>query len=62
MKKFMAERGFLPLLPDEREDWRRLRPRGHREGIDWKSIPETTSPVLYHRMTGNPAPATAASF
>jgi hypothetical protein len=23
---------------------------GSQEAIDWKSIPETTSPALYHRM------------
>jgi GTPase SAR1 family protein len=53
MKKFMAERGFLGPL--------HLTSAKTGEGcdelceaivqaIDWRNIPETTSPVLYHRL------------
>jgi GTPase SAR1 family protein len=53
MKKFMRERGFLGPLHETSaktgEGCDRLRDAIIR-AIDWKSIPKTTSPVLYHRM------------
>jgi WD40 repeat protein len=53
IKKFMAERGFgLPLHLTSAKTGEGC--DGLREAIvkaiDWKSIPETTSPALYHRM------------
>ena len=53
MKKFMAERGFLAPLHQTSaktgEGCDKLR-EAIVKAIDWNSIPETTSPALYHRM------------
>jgi len=53
MKKFMEERGFLGRLHETSaktgEGCDQLREAIVR-AIDWKNIPETTSPALYHRM------------
>jgi small GTP-binding protein len=53
MKKFMAERGFLQPLhltsAKTGEGCDQLR-EAIVKAIDWKGIPETTSPALYHRM------------
>jgi WD40 repeat protein len=53
MNKFMEERGFIPPLhltsSKTTEGCEQLREAIVR-AIDWKSIPETTSPALYHRM------------
>jgi len=53
MTKFMAERGFtgpLHLTSAKTEDGcERLR-EAIVQAIDWKKIPETTSPALYHRL------------
>ncbi|MBI5820023.1 MAG: TIR domain-containing protein [Verrucomicrobia bacterium] len=53
MKKFMKERGFLGPLhvtsAKTGEGCNQLR-EAIVEAIDWKSIPETTSPALYHRL------------
>jgi small GTP-binding protein len=53
MKEFMAERGFLSPLhltsAKTGEGCEELR-SAIVEAIDWKGIPETTSPMLYHRM------------
>lgn len=53
MEKFMAERGFaVPLrLTSAKtgEGCDELR-EAIVQAIDWQSIPETTSPALYHRM------------
>lgn len=53
MKRFMAERGFLPPLhltsAKTGEGCDELR-AAIVKAIDWKGIPETTSPALYHRM------------
>jgi GTPase SAR1 family protein len=53
MKKFMTERGFLGPLhltsAKTGEGCDELR-EAIVEAIDWQSIPETTSPALYHRM------------
>jgi WD40 repeat protein len=53
MKKFMGERGFLgPLHETSAKTGKgcdQLR-EAIVQAIDWKSIPETTSPALYHRM------------
>jgi small GTP-binding protein len=53
MKKFMKERGFLgPLNETSAKTGKgcdQLR-EAIMEAIDWKSIPETTSPALYHRL------------
>ena len=53
MKKFMAERGFLAPLhltsAKTGEGCDQLRD-AIVKAIDWKNIPETTSPALYHRM------------
>jgi len=51
--KFMAERGFRPHLhltsAKTGEGCDELR-EAIVEAIDWQSIPETTSPALYHRL------------
>jgi GTPase SAR1 family protein len=51
--KFMQERGFLGPLHETSaktgEGCGRLR-EAIVQAIDWKNIPETTSPALYHRM------------
>ncbi len=53
MKKFMTDRGFLqPLHLTSAltgEGCHQLR-KAIVEAIDWQSIPETTSPALYHRL------------
>jgi small GTP-binding protein len=53
MKKFMEERGFVgPLHKTSAktgEGCDQLR-KAILEAIDWESIPETTSPLLYHRL------------
>ncbi|MDB6122972.1 MAG: WD-repeat protein [Pedosphaera sp.] len=53
MKKFMTERGFFPPLhltsAKTAEGCDELS-KAIVKAIDWKSIPETTSPTLYHRM------------
>ncbi len=53
MKKFMTERGFVqPLHLTSAltgEGCKELR-ASIVEAIDWKSIPKTTSPALYHRL------------
>ena len=53
LQKFMEERGFPNLLHETSaktgEGGDQLREAIVR-AIDWKSIPETTSPALYHRM------------
>lgn len=53
MDKFMAERGFRPPLyltsAKTGEGCEELH-AAIVEAIDWQSIPETTSPVLYHRL------------
>ena len=53
MKKFMGERGFRGLLHETSaktgKGGDQLR-EAIAQAIDWKSIPETTSPALYHRM------------
>ena len=53
MKKFMAERGFLGLLHETSAKTGKgcdtLR-EAIVQAIDWRSIPETTSPALYHRL------------
>jgi WD40 repeat protein len=53
MKKFMKERGFLGPLhvtsAKTGEGCDHLR-EAIMQAIDWKSIPETTSPALYHRL------------
>ncbi len=53
MKKFMKERGFLgPLQETSAKTGKgcdQLR-EAIVKAIDWKSIPETTSPALYHRL------------
>jgi len=53
MKKFMNERGFLGALHEMSaktgKGCDQLR-EAIVQAIDWKSIPETTSPALYHRL------------
>lgn len=53
MRKFMKERGFaLPLYETSAKTGKgcdELR-EAIVKAIDWKNIPETTSPELYHRM------------
>lgn len=53
MDKFMVERGFRPSLhltsAKTGEGCDELR-MAIVEAIDWKSIPKTTSPALYHRL------------
>jgi len=53
MKKFMGGRGFRCLLHETSvktgKGCDQLR-RAIVQAIDWKSIPETTSPALYHRL------------
>ena len=53
MKKFMAERGFFGPLHETSaktgEGCRQLC-QAIVQAIDWKAIPETTSPVLYRRL------------
>ena len=53
MKKFMEERGFLGPLhvtsAKTGEGCDQLR-EAIVQAIDWQSIPETTSPALYHRL------------
>jgi small GTP-binding protein len=53
MDKFVRERGFRPPLhltsAKTSEGCDTLR-EAIIEAIDWRNIPETTSPVLYHRM------------
>ena len=53
MKKFMKERGFLGALhvtsAKTGEGCDQLR-EAIVQAIDWQSIPETTSPALYHRL------------
>ena len=53
MKKFMKERGFLGPLhvtsAKTGEGCDQLR-EAIVQAIDWQSIPETTSPALYHRL------------
>ncbi|MGO8926273.1 MAG: TIR domain-containing protein [Limisphaerales bacterium] len=53
MKKFMGERGFLGSLHKTSaktgKGCDQLR-EAIVQAIDWKSIPETTSPALYHRL------------
>jgi hypothetical protein len=53
MKKFMGERGFLgPLHETSAKTGKgcdQLR-EAIVQAIDWKSIPETTSSALYHRL------------
>lgn len=53
MKKFMTERGFVePLHLTSAltgEGCEQLR-QAILDAIDWQSIPETTSPALYHRL------------
>jgi WD40 repeat protein/GTPase SAR1 family protein len=53
MNKFMAERGFLGPLhltsAKTGEGCDELR-EAIVQAIDWQSIPETTSPALYHRL------------
>ena len=53
MKKFMNERGFLgPLHETSAKTGKgcdQLR-EAIVQAIDWQSIPETTSPALYHRL------------
>ena len=52
-KKFVGERGFFgpPHVTSARvgEGCGQLR-EAIVQAIDWKSIPETTSPALYHRL------------
>jgi hypothetical protein len=53
MIKFMGERGFRGLLHEtsaKTGEGRDTLREAIVQAIDWKSIPETTSPVLYHRM------------
>jgi TIR domain/Domain of unknown function (DUF4365)/Ras of Complex, Roc, domain of DAPkinase/WD domain, G-beta repeat len=53
MKKFMDERGFLAplhLTSAKTGDGCDGLRAAIVEAIDWKRIPETTSPALYHRM------------
>jgi hypothetical protein len=53
MKKFMTERGFLEplhLTSAKTGDGCDALHVAIVEAIDWQGIPETTSPVLYHRM------------
>jgi GTPase SAR1 family protein len=53
MKKFMVESGFLGSLHETSaktgKGCDQLR-EAIVQAIDWKSIPETTSPALYHRL------------
>ncbi|HEY3325223.1 MAG TPA: TIR domain-containing protein [Planctomycetota bacterium] len=53
MKKFMKERGFLDPLHETSAKTGKgcdeLR-EAIVQAVDWKSIPETTSPALYHRL------------
>lgn len=53
MDKFIAERGFCTPLhltsAKTKEGCEQLR-EAIVAAIDWKSLPETTSPVLYHRL------------
>ncbi len=53
MKKFMRERGFPGPLHEtsaKTADGCDLLREAIVRAIDWKSIPETTSPALYHRL------------
>jgi hypothetical protein len=53
MEKFMKERGFLaPLYVTSAKTGEGCDAlhEGIVQAIDWKNIPETTSPALYHRM------------
>jgi len=53
MEKFMAERGFcspLYLTSAKMDEGCKELREAIVQAIDWQSIPETTSPVLYHRL------------
>ncbi|MBI4659484.1 MAG: hypothetical protein HY735_11645 [Verrucomicrobia bacterium] len=53
MKKFMGDRGFLGPLHETSAKTGKgcdLLREAIVQAIDWKSIPETTSPALYRRM------------
>jgi GTPase SAR1 family protein len=53
MEKFMAERGFLAplhLTSAKTGEGCELLREAIDNAINWKAIPETTSPVLYHKM------------